>query len=307
MPDPAQLPLVPTFDPAHGATNPGGLELLAAAAVSPHIPPGDTTDLAAVAAAINKPGPYNPAATLPSRIVKRILDLEFVEMAELKGDIWCDEPAQSDTGHQPRRIAGKPPVTDIRIWLECYGRMAAILATRFPLKAPELWAYQATIVKATHNYEGANWVAYDRQFRRDMLARKDLNWSTPNTRLYNEAFTGRARAIPRCPHCLCEDHIGAHCPHNPNPLNLGWFPDPRQLPQPITRSPLLFGAPRMETCRNFNHGRCRFTRCRYLHSCSECGGPHPAVSCPRGATLATGEARNRSRQGPSQPFFPARR
>ena len=65
---------------------------------------------------------------------------------------------------------------------------------------------------AAHNYKGSNWVAYDRQFRRDMLARKDLNWSATNTRLYNEAFTGRARTIPRCPHCLSEDHSGASCP-----------------------------------------------------------------------------------------------
>lgn len=71
--------------------------------------------------------------------------------------------------------------------------MAAILTARFPLKAPELWVYQATIV---HNYEGANWVAYDRQFRRDMLAHKDLNWSSPTTRLYNEAFTWQSQVDP---------------------------------------------------------------------------------------------------------------
>ena len=32
--------------------------------------------------------PYNPAATLPPNVVKRILALEFVEMSELRGDIW---------------------------------------------------------------------------------------------------------------------------------------------------------------------------------------------------------------------------
>ena len=42
----------------------------------------------------------------------------------------------------------------IKMWLECYARMASVLVTRFPEKAPELWAYQSTILKAAHNYEG---------------------------------------------------------------------------------------------------------------------------------------------------------
>ena len=137
-------------------------------------------------------------------MVKRILALEFVEMSELRGDIWSEDSTASVT---PRRSA-KPPVNSIETWLECYARMASILATRFLEKAPELWAYQSTILKAAHNYEGSNWVAYDCQFRREMLARRDQNWSATNTRLYNEAFTGRARTILRCPHCLSEDHGG---------------------------------------------------------------------------------------------------
>ena len=157
-------------------------------------------------AALGGPGPYNPAASLPPKVVKKILDLEFVKMSELKADRWVEDPSASEAGLVARRQTGKPPVVDIKMWLECYARMAALLVTRFPEKGPELWAYQTTILRAAHNYEGATWVAYDRQYRRDMLAKKDLNWSTPNTRLYNEAFTGRAKIIPRCPHCLCEDH-----------------------------------------------------------------------------------------------------
>ena len=71
--------------------------------------------------------------------------------------------------------------------------MSAIIVTRFPLKAPELLAYQSLIVRAQRNYEGEHWVAYDRQFRREALEKRDLNWSVPDSRLYLEAFTGRAR------------------------------------------------------------------------------------------------------------------
>jgi hypothetical protein len=52
--------------------------------------------------------------------------------------------------------------------------MPALLSTRFTDKASELWVNQTTILRAAHNYEGANWVAYDRQYHRDMLAHQDL-------------------------------------------------------------------------------------------------------------------------------------
>ena len=93
--------------------------------------------------------------------------------------------------------------------------MVAILTWHFPEKAPELLAYQASIVQAERNYEGKQWVTYDRQYRREALARKDLNWSVPNPRLYNEAFTGRAKAIARCSFCLQEDHSSQSCPTQP--------------------------------------------------------------------------------------------
>ena len=80
------------------------------------------------------------------------------------------------------------PVTDISIWVEKFSVLAAILVTRFPEKAAELFAYQASIVRAERNYEGNHWVVYDRQYRWEALARKDLNWSMPDSRLYNEAF-----------------------------------------------------------------------------------------------------------------------
>ena len=117
-------------------------------------------------------------------------------MSELRTDVWPEDPAPSSTPRRP----GRPPAINIKTWLECFERMAALLVSRFPEKGPELWAYQSTILNAAHSYDGATWVAHDRQYRREMLDRKDLNWSVPNSRLYNEAFTGRARIMPRCQH-----------------------------------------------------------------------------------------------------------
>ena len=120
---------------------------------------------------------------------------------------------------------GRPPVITIKTLLECFARLAALLLSRFPEKGPELWAYQSTILNAAHSYDGATWVAYDRQFRCEMLARKDLNWSVPNSCLhvYNEAFTGRAKIMQRCQYYLSEDHGSTGCPQHPNPMMVGWF------------------------------------------------------------------------------------
>ena len=125
--------------------------------------------------------PYH-GSILPPRVVQKILSLEFVEMAELRADIWPEDPPPAETAN-PQRRPGKPPVTNIRTWLDCYARMAAVMDTCFPEKAPELWAYHTTILHAAHAYEGANWVTYDCLFRRKMLAKKDLNWSVINSRL----------------------------------------------------------------------------------------------------------------------------
>lgn len=307
------MPTMPTFVP----TGPGpaaGLDILAAAAASSNPSP---SALLVTPPTLTSPGPYNPAAALSPKTVKKILNLEFVEMAELRADVWVEESPTAEGGQAPRRVSNRPPVTDIKLCLECYARMAALLVTRFPDKAPELWAYQTTIMRAAHNYEGANWVAYDRQFRRDMLARKDLNWSTPNPRLYSEAFTGRAKIIPRCQHCLSEDHSTALCPHNPTPSYMTWMPAP-YLPPPQAALPTVVPFPyaplsapaqssRDEVCRSYNDNRCRFSRCRYLHVCKACAGPHPATACPRraGALMPGAPSRGRQANRPRHNPYPA--
>ncbi len=132
-----------------------------------------------------------------------------------------------------------PPITNISRWVERFLVMSAILTLRYPEKATELLAYQALIMHSDRNYEGHQWVLYDRQFWRKVLALQNLNWSIVNSRLYSEVFTGRTKAIPRCPHCLSNDHTGTTCIKNPgrvmsrlqlvSPSQFG--PSARHMPQ----------------------------------------------------------------------------
>ena len=48
------------------------------------------------------PGPFNPAAHLPPEVVEKILNLEFVEMAELTID---EESISADVPPTPTPIA----------------------------------------------------------------------------------------------------------------------------------------------------------------------------------------------------------
>ena len=137
--------------------------------------------------------------------------------------ISSDDPPLSETG-RPQALA-RLPITNISQWVERFSLMAVVICMRFRHKAPELLANQATIVRAECNYEGTQWVTYDRRYRQEALARKDLNWSVPDARLYNEALTGRAKAIRRCQYCLGDDHEQSACPTNPHRSLLGWLPN----------------------------------------------------------------------------------
>ncbi len=77
--------------------------------------------------------------------------------------------------------------------------MAGIL---IPEKAPELFAYLGIIIRAERNYPTGAWVAYDRQYRRKALARRDLNWSTIDSRGLHRPGqdTPEVRAVPKRRH-----------------------------------------------------------------------------------------------------------
>ena len=113
MPPTATLPALPTFTPS--LTTPSGLELLAAAASSAPTVATSTPLIPAGNLSTPGPGPYNPA----TKGRKKILDLEFVEMAELTTDAWQDDMA-SDPPNLTRRPTRRAPITDIFIWLDCY-------------------------------------------------------------------------------------------------------------------------------------------------------------------------------------------
>ena len=160
--------------------------------------------------------------------------------------------------------------------------MAALLATRFPEKTPELLAYQASIVCAQRSLEGRRWVIYDRSYQQEALTVQNLDWSVPNLHHYNKAFTDHTRVIPRviprCSFCLQENHTAQACPRNPSRPWFGCYHNAEGHTQhpsgPRAQSP--------KCCQRYNEGKCHqmANTCRHMHKCLECGGLHPHPYCP---------------------------
>ena len=58
-----------------------------------------------------------------------------------------------------RQTPGRPANLPITQWVEHFSVMAALLASCFLGKVPELLDYKVRIVRAARNYEGKQWVA----------------------------------------------------------------------------------------------------------------------------------------------------
>ena len=190
-------------------------------------------------------GPPPRLSSVPPKLICRITSLEFVDMWELLPELWhVDSASQSGCcPHTKRPRRGM--VTDILVWAECYATMAAILSAAYPNKAPHFFAYLRTITRASRNFEGTAWASYDVVFRRQAANRRSLEWGIVDTEAYNEAFTGRARVIPRCVYCLGDTHASHECAfapaQAPGPVHQLMFPHPYPPPPPPPPRPGRLG------------------------------------------------------------------
>ena len=148
-------------------------------------------------------------ASVPPRMLKRIWNLEFIDMYELLLESWRVEPSSEGCCRSQRPRRGL--VTDFALWTECYATLVAVLALRYPNKTPHFMAYLRTITRASRNFEGTAWAPYDMAYRRQAANQKSLDWATIDPALYNEAFTGWAKSIPRCRYCLPDTHKTHDC------------------------------------------------------------------------------------------------
>ena len=120
--------------------------------------------------------------------------MNFEEISELISDTWQEDGHPSlDRGEEQRCCPRHLPVMDIMTWMQYNTSMVEVLLKRYPDKALEPLAHQSLIIQEARNYEGQAWVAYDCQYRREALARSDLNWSKLDSRDYTEGLHGTGK------------------------------------------------------------------------------------------------------------------
>ena len=112
-------------------------------------------------------------------------------------------------------------------------------------------AYLRTITRASRNFEGAGWASYDMAFSHQVANQCSLDWGVIDSALYNEAFTGQVRLIPRCRFCLADSHYSRECTFGPEERYL-----PALAPYSSTHREQrsvqirqLFNKPRGNACR----------------------------------------------------------
>ena len=215
-------------------------------------------------------------------------------MHELLPEFWQEGGKPTDKAKAKRRAL------DLTVWLQCFAVYVGVLAPKFPSEVPELMAYMIAIVRASQEYEGSAWAAYDAAYRRQAAAQGKTGWSQINPSLYAICFTGKAKKSERCDRCLSASHGTGDCS-----LTSEDDPDVSKRLKAIESAVVALTRPSptgkqreprersTDTCRNWNRNRCSFPGCRYIHQCTNCRGDHPALECPSKSPNATPVGPNR--------------
>ena len=222
---------------------------------------------------------------VPPKLVKRIQDGQFIDMAELlPTNLSSSQPTDDE---QPNKTKNKyQEVTNIVRWLQCFGIYLAVISQSAPHRTLDLLGYQNLIIQGYLNYQDGRWVVYDRQFRQKASATLVPEWSAIDTTLWNLAFSS---------------HVTGHHDDKPQEATYLRKDPPQAYRTPWKSSPL----PRKQRiCLEWNDTpstNCPYPACRYEHTCYRCAhNPsitdrhHKAMFCPQWV-----------KQAPPTPLFPS--
>ncbi len=203
---------------------------------------------------------------LPTKVVERIKEGSFVDFAFFPvfddgpgeaGD-WRSSPgeaSESSGGGGSKRKSPKE-VPDLAGWSTCF----TLFQVAWASSKPEMWVplatYRESIFKLAKRHQWNQVARYDRRFRQEAAGKDTVKWEEENLSLLLDVVhsTPSSKAEPR-------QSAGGGDP-------LGRKAEPR----------------RKGACFRFNRGegRCTFgAQCKFSHTCSNCGGDHPATQCNR--------------------------
>ena len=225
---------------------------------------------------------------VPARLVKRILKSEFVEMNELLKDNMEVERRRGLEGTSQSQYfqrGNRREVPDLLSWIQCFSLYAAVVASRYPEKTKELWAYQATIIAEAQRCGGRGFVSYDSTFRQQMLSFESTDFSRINQSLYSTTFLSMRGKGQCCSMCNLPDHGREDCALNPSRtvpvVHMKESAAPTKVdPRGGSGEPRR-KRPRRGACFAWNDGSCKSSSesCKFEHVCSYCFGNHRRPFC----------------------------
>ena len=154
--------------------------------------------------------------------------------------------------------------------------------------------YSSLITKASADYQGTPWLAYDNHFQQMAAITKQANWSQVNSSLWTQYFSNARLAITRDAGLTMipihqheeNDQKGVMGRKDRSTEVLkdnsasGYRPD-KHLKKDAKWKPYPYPTKDQPICLRWNRTGCRDPNCSYRHICLECHSPrHKLSGCP---------------------------
>ena len=246
---------------------------------------------------------------IPAKLVKKIVNWEYVSMAELLPDN-LELVRRSAEGQRGQACSSKTPkkrelVEDWKglvAWSISFDTFVAVVARSHPSKFQQLLAYRATILMEALRFGCKGWLSYDKMFRENIEKDPTANWALLHPMFYSLTFLSQRVEAFTCQRCMAPDHSKSDCA-------LSYLDDSKEIPGHAQRgsrdrhselgrqaapprkrfrregtpgASTSAGAPPKSTyCFSFNEGQCfRHPKpCDREHKCIRCGKDHRMIDC----------------------------
>ena len=181
---------------------------------------------------------------VPVKLREKIWEFQYVDLIEFlpEADRLLDSPIvffktkDDDIMFDVRKHHKR--VQSPQVWLQAFTSYAAVLTTKWPSRAGELFQYLGDILNLANQHPWHQVYSYNVRFRWSVQLTPNKNWVIlDHVNLAREIISPSMSMVRRV-----------------EPPSKSW-----------SRSPLK------ETCRKFNAGRCNFgQKCKFLHKCNKC-------------------------------------
>ena len=234
---------------------------------------------------LSKPSPLMLASSLPpvpAKLVKRIRDLEFIEMRELLPDnIALSEHMEALPSHSTReRVPHQWEIGSLLTWISFFATYVAVVSELHPERVPDMLMYLRLIVRESQKFNGMGWLTYDSVFRQNN-AGETAKWNVLDPSLHTAHIVqGGLKVIP-CRICNGVDHTPDECAVAPLVPVVKRPRTVRDRGDSEACTAILPSQARI--CLSWNKGKCKFPgSCYYRHVCLSCGGGHRQRDCEAG-------------------------